>query len=176
MIFFQLNLACIYFWGKNASHRSRAILSQLLFIGCLCFSLATTAFMYICVIEWMSGGEGRTTSNIIPSLSSCFQCSPTLARNGSEGIVCLWFSFERVWSFFSWRLKNSLDAVEERKNCLVRGNARKPARTFIPKRCVLRQTTCLFVSRSVSSRFCHSTFGFPIFFVHNIPKTHQNRL
>lgn len=126
-------------------------------------SLVTISFKYICVIEWMSGGEGRT-SNIIPSLSSCFSCSPTLAWNGSEGIVCLWFSFERVWSFFSWSLKNSLSIDEERKNYFVRGNARKPTRTFIPKRCVLRQTTCLLFHVQFLFRFCHSIFGFPIFF------------
>lgn len=75
-----------------------------------------------------------------------FALTRTQLQNGSEGIVCLWFSFERVWSFlyehFYWNKKTLLNHTK--KNCFLRGNSKKPTRTFCSIRCVLRQTTCLF--------------------------------
>lgn len=75
---------------------------------------------------WSSGGE-KKTRNIIPSLSSCWfmLLDQIHTQNGSEGIVCLWFSFERVWSFLN--TENSLENVNIKKllKLLLRGSAKK---------------------------------------------------
>lgn len=69
-------------------------------------SLSLGGFAFV----WSSGGEKKKSQqhNSIPLLSSPHaifmlltqKAFSTHTQNGSEGIVCLWFSFERVWSYF----------------------------------------------------------------------------
>lgn len=99
MIFFSVSVFAGSRWGKNIFLRVSQRHSHSLMLRTQ-DSLSGTALV------WSSGGEKRRQHNSDAlSLCSLLSSPRTLPQNGSEGIVCLWFSFERVWSFFYWSKK-----------------------------------------------------------------------
>lgn len=92
----------------------RCILREI-FLRCSRRSLSSSAFhrplmlvlspVHLC--DRVVGKKISEQHNSFALLSICWPMlyNRTPAQNGSEEIVCLWFSFERVWSFFYSRIK-----------------------------------------------------------------------